>query len=242
MTNCSKPKFKAILFDKDGTLVDFNDTWKTLYNRLALEVAEGDETKATHLLRIGGYDSEAGVFIAGSELAAGTTTGIVRLWTGDSFGDRFDFWKDRLDRSFVEEGSNAAVAVPGLEATLRHLHGEGRKLAVVTNDLEAAAERTVQKFGVRHLFSAIIGYDSVANPKPAADPVHLACSLFNVEPHEVVVIGDNLHDLEMAHVSGAGAAIGVLTGNASHADLSPKADAVLASIADLPHWLAEIGR
>ena len=235
-------KFKAILFDKDGTLVDFNGTWLALYEKLALEAADGDAAKARHLLEIGGYDFSAGKFAAGSELAAGTTETIVRLWLGQSAGSAFVFWKARLDRAFAEEGPAAAVPVPRLVETLTHLHGERRKLAVVTNDLERAAENTVVKFGVRHLFSAIIGYDSVKNPKPAADPVHLACSIFGIEPHEAVVVGDNLHDLDMARAAGAGAAIGVLTGTTGREALAPHADAVLASIADLPDWLASAGR
>ena len=147
-----------------------------------------------------------------------------------------------MDRAFVEEGPAAAVPVPGLAETLRHLHGEGRRLAVVTNDLEAAARKTIENFGVAHLFSAFLGYDSVRNPKPAADPVHLACQMLAIEPHEAIVVGDNLHDLEMAHNAGAGAAIGVLTGTTGREELDSKADAVLASIADLPQWLESVGR
>jgi phosphoglycolate phosphatase len=233
---------KAILFDKDGTLVDFNGTWLALYEKLALEAAQGDVAEAERLLQIGGYDRAASAFIAGSELAAGTTETIIRLWIGGSDPDRLTFWKTRMDRAFVEEGPAAAVPVPGLSDTLHLLHGEGRRLAVVTNDLEAAARRTIENFGVAHLFSAFLGYDSVKNPKPAADPVHLACKLLGIEPEEALVVGDNLHDLEMARSAGAGAAIGVLTGTAGRKDLAAMADAVLPSIADLPQWLAETGR
>jgi phosphoglycolate phosphatase len=233
---------KAILFDKDGTLVDFNGTWLALYEKLALEAADGDGTEAARLLQVGGYDRVTKSFVAGSELAAGTTETIVRLWIGEGDAKRFACWKARMDRAFVEEGPAAAVPVPRLAATLRKLHGEGRKLAVVTNDLEAAARRTIEKFGVAHLFSAFLGYDSVKNPKPAADPVHLACELLTVLPAEVIVVGDNLHDLEMAHNAGAGAVIGVLTGTTGRAELETKADAVLSSIADLPQWLESVGR
>ncbi len=237
----NQKRFKAILFDKDGTLVDFNGTWLTLYEKLALEAADGDSAEAERLLRIGGYERASNVFLAGSELAAGTTDTIIRLWIGEADMKRAAFWKARMDRAFTEEGPAAAVPVPGLHATLAHLHGEGRGLAVVTNDLEAAARRTIEKFGVTRLFSAFIGYDSVQNPKPAADPVHLACKLLGIEPHEAVVVGDNVHDLEMAHAAGAGAAIGVLTGTTGRDGLAPLADAVLPSIADLPEWLTGRG-
>jgi phosphoglycolate phosphatase len=231
-------KFKAILFDKDGTLIDFAGTWFALYERLALEVAGGNTLEAARLMDIGGYDAKRGAFKAGSEMAAGTTSGLVKLWTNHQSGDVFDRWKARLDEAFTSEGPQFAVAISGLEATLSHLHGSDLALAVVTNDVELAARRTVQKLEVEHFFSAVIGYDSVPNPKPAADPVHLACKLLSISPHETVVVGDNLHDIEMARNAGAGAAIAVLTGTTSREDFGDHPDAILESIANLPDWLA----
>jgi phosphoglycolate phosphatase len=77
----------------------------------------------------------------------------------------------------------------------------------------------------------------VPNPKPAPDIVHAFAAAAGLRPRDIAVVGDNRHDLEMARAAGAGAAIGVLTGNSSLDDLSPLADAVLRSIADLPDWL-----
>jgi phosphoglycolate phosphatase len=234
----NQKKIKAILFDKDGTLIDFARTWLALFERFALEVASGDPQEAARLLDIGGYHAPSGKFRAGSEIAAGTTGGIVALWTGHETGSEFDKWKAHIDAACTHEGPKYAVPIPGLKNTLIHLHEQGLALAVVTNDVELAARRTVQKLNVDRFFSAIIGCDSVKNPKPAADPVHLACKLLGITPTEAVVVGDNLHDIEMARNAGAGAAIAVLTGTTSRQDFGNHPDAILASIADLPEWLA----
>ena len=181
--------------------------------------------------------------LAGSELAAGTTDTIVRLWIGDADPKRTAFWKARMDRAFVEEGPAAAVPVPGLcghtspFAWRRAQAGRGHQ-----RSRSRRAARPSKILACTHLFSAFLGYDSVRNPKPAADPVHLACKLLGVAPHEAMVVGDNLHDLDMARNAGAGAAIGVLTGTTGREELASKADAVLPSIADLPKWLADAGR
>jgi phosphoglycolate phosphatase len=232
-----KPLPKAVLFDKDGTLVDFNGTWHALYEKLALEVTGGDQAEAQKLLVKGGFNPETGSFIAGSELAAGTTPGIVRLWVPEASDPDFLKWCKRLDRAFVEEGPLAAVAVAGLEKTVAALLNAGIVLGIVTNDLEAAAENTVKRFGLRACFEAILGYDSVPNPKPAAGPVLKFCEMTGILPHEILVIGDNTHDIEMARNAGAGYAIGVLSGTGTLDLLSKDADAVLNSIADLPGWL-----
>jgi phosphoglycolate phosphatase len=237
----NQKKIKAILFDKDGTLIDFRETWLALFERFALEVASGDPQQAARLLEIGGYDAPTGKFRAGSEIAAGTTGGIVALWTGHETGSEFDKWKAHIDAACTHEGPNYAVPIPGLKNTLIHLHEQGLALAVVTNDVELATRRTVQKLSVERFFSAVIGCDSVTNPKPAADPVHLACELLGLLPHETIVVGDNLHDIEMARNAGAGAAIAVLTGTTSREAFGDHPDAILASIADLPDWLAANG-
>jgi phosphoglycolate phosphatase len=52
------------------------------------------------------------------------------------------------------------------------------------------------------------------------------------------MVGDNTHDLEMAHAAGAGLAIGVLSGNSTRAELAPRADIIVDSIADLPGLFA----
>jgi phosphoglycolate phosphatase len=71
--------------------------------------------------------------------------------------------------------------------------------------------------------------------------VHVFCAVARVEPGEVAVVGDNLHDIEMARAGGAALAIGVLTGNGAAADLEPHCDHVLASVADLPGLLRSLG-
>ena len=237
MTANKKSAIKAILFDKDGTLIDFNGTWHALYKALALEVAENDDAHAEHLMAMGGYDRATNSFIAGSELAAGTTPGIVRLWLPNASEQDFAFWRARLDRAFIEEGPVAAVPVVGLFETIETLHQAGLMLAVVTNDLEQSAENTLVRFGIRDKFVAVLGYDSVVNPKPHAEPVHKFCNDKGLVPHEVLVIGDNSHDIEMARNAGAGFAIGVLTGTGTQEVLAQNSDAVLGSIADLPEWL-----
>ena len=237
MSDQMRRPVKAILFDKDGTLIDFNGTWFALYHKLSMEVANGDMELASELLVRGGYDPAGHTFLAGSELAAGTTPGIVRLWLPDAPDGEIDAWCQRLNRACLEDGPLAAVPVDGLEETLLLLHGAGIKLAVVTNDLEQAAENTMQRFGVRHLFSAVLGYDSVPDPKPAAGPVLKFCRDHDCHPSEVLVIGDNGHDIEMARNANAGFAIGVMTGTGTREVLSQGSDAVLDSIADLPEWL-----
>ena len=131
------------------------------------------------------------------------------------------------------------VPVPGLQSTLETLASGAYRLGIATNDSEAGARQSVEALGLAELFDAVIGYDSVPRPKPFPDQLLLFARRSGLAPTSIAMIGDNPHDLEMAHAAGAGLAIGVLTGNSSRAELAPLAHAVLDSITDLPAYLAD---
>jgi phosphoglycolate phosphatase len=228
---------KGILFDKDGTLVDFQATWFAIGDRLALQAAGGDRSAADRLLEIAGYDFDHHCFKADSVFAAGTNADIVALWYPEvKPAERAAMTVD-FDRITAEEGALQSVALPGACEAVGVLRSSGLKLGVVTNDSTGGAEKTLAALGIAQLFDAAYGYDAVARPKPAPDAVQAFCDLTGLKPSQVAIIGDNRHDLEMARASGAGLAIGVLSGTGTRESLTPMADVVLNSVADVPALL-----
>lgn len=128
-----------------------------------------------------------------------------------------------------------------LKPVLGALHGMKLRLGVGTNDTAASAVLHMRALDVADLFDVILGADSVARPKPAGDMIHAFADAIGIKANEVAMVGDNPHDMETAHDAGAGLAIGVLTGNSEAEHLAPLADHVIASIADLPALLKEVG-
>ncbi|MER2552009.1 MAG: HAD hydrolase-like protein, partial [Thauera sp.] len=78
----------------------------------------------------------------------------------------------------------------------------------------------------------------VARPKPAPDTVEAFCDLTGLRTAQVAMVGDNRHDLEMAKAGGAGLAVAVLSGTGTRESLSPLADVILESVADLPAFFS----
>jgi phosphoglycolate phosphatase len=228
---------RAILFDKDGTLIDFDRTWFTVSWNLAQRTANGDEHRARSLLDAGGYDWEASRFRANSVIAAGTVEDIVQLWHPDIDEADIKAKINEFDTYTVAEGARSAVAIEGLRETLETLREMGYILGIATNDSEAGAHATAKALGIDHFFDVVIGYDTAARPKPYPDPLLYFAEKVGLEPGAIAMVGDNLHDLETAQAANAGLAVGVLSGNSPREALEPHADIVLDSIAGLPDLL-----
>ncbi|WP_137150428.1 HAD family hydrolase [Devosia sp. FKR38] len=231
-------EIRGILFDKDGTLIDFNRTWFGVVMALARAARPGDENGARDLVALGGYDWAAQRFRSGSAVAAGTNADIVDVFYPDLVGEDRTARIADFNAFTTIEGARRAVAIPGLAPALEHLSASGLLLGIATNDSEAGARATAGALGLSGLFHSIIGYDSVTQPKPWPDQLELFAARTGLPARAIAMVGDNTHDLDMAHAAGAGLAIGVLSGNSTRGELEARADIIIDSIADLPALLS----
>jgi phosphoglycolate phosphatase len=229
---------KAILFDKDGTLIDVNGTWIPFYRAMLEQERKLDADSVEAKMVSAGYDPVSNSFRAGSILAGGTTRQLVELWWDGETAENHATITRRLDQDFAPLALQHMKPLMQLQPILDDLLALRLKLGVATNDGKVSARGHMRALGVEDYFEAIIGADSVAVPKPSGQMVMLFASITGLEPSEIAMVGDNTHDLEEARVAGAGLAIGVLTGNGKHEDLAHDADYVLDSVADLPKLFA----
>lgn len=233
---------RGLLFDKDGTLIDFFATWGAAYQAVAAEIAAmtGDPNKADDLLRLGGYDPATGVLDPASLLACGTNDEIAALWSGHLGVERHLDLRHWVSGGFERFGMKP-VPVTDLPALFRRLRGRGYRLGVATNDHEAPTRETLDKLGVDSLLDFIAGADSGHGGKPGPGMLLAFCRATGLAPAEVAMIGDTVADLAMARAGDAGLAVGVLTGAAPRAALG-MADHVIDSIAGLEALIDGLGR
>ena len=229
---------RAILFDKDGTLLDYAKTWLPI-NRAATEaISRGDDALAATLLRAGGHDPDTDTIAAGSALAAGTAAEVAELWApllvaAGQPAPILQALTEEIDRIFSSKGIQCATPVCDLGSFLDDLASRGVRSGIATSDSYAAAIATVDHLGITEKFDFICGYDSGFGTKPGPGMVHAFCTALGLTPAEVAMVGDNTHDLEMGRAAGAGLVVGVLTGSSKTADLAPFADHVLPDITGL---------
>jgi phosphoglycolate phosphatase len=227
---------RGILFDKDGTLLDFEATWTPVLRRLALDAARGDAGRAERLLAEGGQIAATGKFRAGSVLGAGTSATITELWRPELSGEALTEAVAAMDRAFYEHGRAHSVPLPGVGDTLAALATRGIVMGVATNDATMAAKAALESLGIARYLPHVFGYDSVTRAKPAPDMVLAFAREAGLAPADIAVVGDNPHDMEMARAAGA-VAIGVTSGNSGADDFAGLADVVLPGVAALPEWI-----
>lgn len=224
-------KYQGILFDKDGTLLDFNQTWLPIYLYAAREFANANEGLAKALLTQHGFDQENNKFISGSLLAAGNNRQIAEAWAVQiDKPDQVEAISHQLHQIFNEQGAKQATPVKQLANTLKQLRQSGRKLGVATADSHQGIINTLQSFDVLQEFDFLAGYDSGYGVKPEAGMVLAFCERMALEVNAVVIVGDNRHDIEMGRNANAGLCVGVLTGTSARQDLETIADIVIDDI------------
>ncbi len=229
---------RAVLFDKDGTLIDFRATWLPAYEKLVGELFAAEGAAADALLAAGGYHRASGRIDPRSVLAAGTNAEIAALWAGLVGIADVAALAERIDLGFQAHARAAGlVPVTDLAALFGRLRGRGFGLGVATNDSERALKDQLDLLGIAGLVDFAAGYDSGHGAKPDPGMVDAFCARLGVAPREVAVVGDSRHDLDMARAAGAGLAIGVLTGASPRAELAAHADHILDSVAELESLL-----
>ena len=230
-------RIRAILFDKDGTLIDFNATWAAVARKMAMTASGGDASHADLLLDRSGFDIATGCFRPDSVFAAGTNADVVSLWHPHLEREDLADTVAMYDVITAREGAASAVALPGIHDAIARLHAAGYRLGMATNDSTLGAEQTLVALGFAHMFAAAYGYDAVARPKPAPDVLISFADMAGIKASEVAMVGDNRHDLETGRAAGAGLTVGVLSGTGTRETLAPLADIILDSVADLPGYL-----
>ena len=223
-----------VVFDKDGTLIEFGPMWSGWAVALAneLRVATGRSVEAP-LYAMLGFDVATGTIRPGGGLAATPMTRL-RERTRDVLRDLGlgDAIADRALAAAWHAPDPVALARPltDLHTLFGRLHDSGRRVAVATSDDRRPTELTLAALGVEGEIDAVVCADDGITVKPAPDMVVHLCAVLGIPPSRAAVVGDAPADLEMARAAGAGLAIGVLSGVGRRADLEPIADLVLASL------------
>jgi len=187
--------FDAVIFDKDGTLLDFQQTWGGVVERVVRALAPSDAHLVADEL---GFSLDTYAFAPDSVLIAESNTVIA---------DRIARVAPGVDLAALEQQLaiatvGAAVAREGADALLAALATSRIPVALATNDRADTARTQLRELGWLDQFVAVVGYDSGHGAKPDPAMVTAALDATGALPHRAAMIGDSSHDLDAGRAAG----------------------------------------
>jgi phosphoglycolate phosphatase len=220
---------KGILFDKDGTLVDFDRTWIPAYHKALDELCDThpDPNLKIRCLQATGYDAENDCIVPNSPLAVEGSDDVAAMWLEVAGEAPKKNTVDRLVSIMETAAADAPSALFDVAALFDRLSDRGMILGIATMDAEWVARRSLAHFKADGHTRFYAGYDSGYGRKPDPGMVLAFSEQKELLPSQIMVVGDNLHDLHMGINAGAGLSVGVCSGVANRVDLADVADYVV---------------
>jgi phosphoglycolate phosphatase len=220
---------KGLLFDKDGTLFDFDKTWNSWTSKILSEISERSNVGINKLAASINFDLDTGKLLPESIVIAGTHRQVTAALHSKVPSWDFDYLESYLLDIAIETPQYEVVP---LREFFKNLKLMGFSLGVMTNDAEKGAQAHLTAAGIFDLLDFVAGSDSGYGSKPAPEPLLAFAAKTDLKADEIAMVGDSLHDLQAANAAGM-MRIAVLTGMATENQLKNYADIVLPSIADL---------
>ena len=186
-------KYKAVLFDFDGTLIDTNgyiiDSWAHASEKIFGEMRFDVRYLATHF----GTPLEYAVEETMKEYG-------IKGYTVEEVCD--------LYREYQRQNpGKIGKAFDGIPELLRKLKERGVKVGVVTSRTKKTTVDALALNGIDQYFDVIIAVEDTEIHKPLPEPALLCCERLGVSPEDALMVGDSKWDIACGNNAGCGSAL-----------------------------------
>jgi phosphoglycolate phosphatase len=183
-------RMRAVIFDLDGTLADTSGdliaSANACFEGLGMEVRL--DPKADQLTAFGGGKAMLRLGFSRSD----------RPWTEEDIAAQYPV----LLRAYAEAIDHHTTLYPGAVDAVEALRRAGFATAICTNKPEALAQTLCRNLGIRDLFGALIGADTLPQRKPDPAPYHACLAAIGGDLGRSMLIGDTVTDRDTARAVG----------------------------------------
>jgi phosphoglycolate phosphatase-like HAD superfamily hydrolase len=175
-------RFRAFLFDLDGTLIDHFEAIHRSYvhtlGRMGLPVPTAEQVRRA----VGG----------------GLEKAMLRFVPPERLQEGLAIYRPYWDRTMLDD----VRLMPGARELLERLKAVGARLGVMSNKVGGSSRLICGHLGITPYLDAILGAGDTKWMKPSVELSRYALGLLGAKPEETVMVGDSPYDVEAGHVGG----------------------------------------
>ena len=189
-------RYKAILFDLDGTLLDTLEDRATAANRaLGTLGLPAHPTDAYRVFVGDGLRTLAERILPGEQRSAAQVDALVAAF----------------EREYSRTWNERTAPYAGVPEMLDRLTGDGYRMSVLSNKPDAFTRLCVEQLLPHWTFAPLYGQRPGVPKKPDPAAALAIAAELGLDPAEVLYLGDTATDMHTARAAGM-AAVGVLWG------------------------------
>jgi len=177
-------RYRTVLFDLDGTLIDSGAMILASFRHATRTVLEREVSDEVLLAAVGGA----------------TLSEQMRLLDERRVTDLVEAY--RAHNLPLHQG---LVPCAGVLEVLEVLRIQGRRLGVVTSKRMATVELAFEVIPLGRFFRVVVTADDTERHKPHPEPLQLALARLDEEPGRAVYVGDSPFDVRAAKAAGVAA-------------------------------------
>ncbi|WP_159991191.1 phosphoglycolate phosphatase [Pelistega ratti] len=188
--NTLSSRYRAVLFDLDGTLVDSIPDLASATNAMLNDLGMA----TLPLAQLSQFVGKGSDMLIKRALAN-------KLIPDEPEETLFSRARQLFKKHYHHDNGTQSQLYPYVVEGLHTLQKAGLLLAVVTNKPEEFTHPLLDKMGITHFFDCIVSGDTCSRKKPFPDPLFYACKKLNISPQEALFIGDSINDAQAAQAA-----------------------------------------
>lgn len=199
----------AVVFDKDGTLLDLDASWGPIALSWVQGVAPGDEQVIRVLAGALGLDLTSGRLRPDSVFAMSTLARIeadtrVLLASSGWSLDRIEHALAAGGRAIDDTvGAIPMTALADVAVLMQELRTAGLGVAVFTSDEPDPTTMFLERFGLHELVEVVITAADVSEAKPSPEGLLTIATALGTTTERLLMVGDSVADRDAARAAGS---------------------------------------
>lgn len=178
-------KYKAVIFDMDGTILNTLEDLKNATNYSLRQFNMQERTL-----------EEVRMFVGN-----GIRKLVERAVPAGTSAEKIDEVLDVFLKYYEVHSADNTSSYPGIHELVEKLKAAGIKTAVSTNKADAPAQELGKEY-FNGIFDLIVGQRDGLRTKPAPDSVNEILKILNIQKKDAVYVGDSDVDVQTAANSG----------------------------------------